>query len=159
MNDTPLLTRATLEDLPQLLVLIQEFCSIDKHDFDEQRIADCLPALLESDDDGVVWKIGDPAVGYAVVTWGYSLESGGREALIDEIYLRTRGKGVGTRAINAILDDCRARGCKIVFLETEARNARVRSFYARAGFAADDSIWMSLPLDYVDGSLSDDDFR
>lgn len=146
MNSLPPLTRATPEDQPELLVLIREFCSVDQHPFDEQRIVECLPPLLECDDHGVVWKIGDPVVGYAVVTWGYSLESGGREALIDEIYVRSRGEGLGSQALHAILDDCRARGCKIVFLETEARNARVRNFYARAGFVADDSIWMSLPL-------------
>lgn len=32
--------------------------------------------------------IGEPPLGYAIVTWGYSLESGGREALLDEIYLK-----------------------------------------------------------------------
>lgn len=147
MGDNSVLTRATAEDLPQLLVLIREFCAIDEHEFDEQRIGDCLPPLLEGDDHGVVWLLGDPVDGYAVVTWGYSLESGGREALIDEIYLRSRERGLGTRAISAILEDCRARGCKIVFLETEAHNARVRQFYTRVGFKADDSIWMSLSLD------------
>jgi GNAT superfamily N-acetyltransferase len=136
-----------MDDLPFLLPMIHEFCAIDGHDFNEQRLVDCLPPLLDGDAHGVVWKIGDPPQGYAVVTWGYSLESGGMEALIDEIYVRHRENGVGTLALNAILQDCRARGCKIVFLETEAHNSRVRRFYAKAGFVTDDSIWMSLPLD------------
>lgn len=140
------LTRATVADLPALLVLIKEFCAIDGHVFDEQRIGESLPALLSSDTHGVVWKIGDPVDGYAVITWGYSLESGGREALVDEIYVRSRGNGLGSAALAAILEDCRQRGCKVMFLETEARNARVRRFYARAGFRADDSIWMSRSL-------------
>lgn len=141
-----LLTRATPEDLPGLMILIREFCAIDGHEFDEQRIMDSLPPLLAGDDFGVVWRIGDPVEGYAVITWGYSLESGGREALIDEIYVRSRNQGLGTRALGAILGDCRARGCKIVFLETEARNARVRRLYRRLGFVEDDSVWMSLSL-------------
>ena len=94
----------------------------------------------------MVWLIGDPADGYAVVTWGYSLESGGREALIDEIYLRSRAQGMGSLAISSILEDCRSRELKVVFLETEAHNARVRRFYERAGFQEDDSVWMSLRL-------------
>ena len=146
MDSPPILIRANDDHLPELLVMIREFCDIDAHDFDEKRIRSALPALLASDEYGVVWMIGDPADGYAVVTWGYSLESGGREALIDEIYLRSRERGLGTRALAAILEDCRNRGCKIAFLETEAHNARVRRFYARAGFTEDDSVWMSRPL-------------
>lgn len=146
LQTSSLLTRATIEDLPHLLVMISEFCAIDGHDFDEQRLGDCLPPLLINDDHGVVWKIGEPADGYAVITWGYSLESGGLEALIDEIYVRSRDGGLGTRALSAILEDCRTRGCKIVFLETEAHNSRVRRFYTRLGFKADDSIWMSRSL-------------
>jgi GNAT superfamily N-acetyltransferase len=143
----PLLTRATLDDIPQLMTLIREFCAIDGHEFDEARLGKSLPALLVDDVFGVVWKIGDPVDGYAVVTWGYSLESGGREALIDEIYVRSRNQGLGTKALGAILEDCRARGCKVVFLETEARNARVRKLYGRLGFIEDDSVWMSCSLE------------
>jgi hypothetical protein len=33
-----------------------------------------------------------------------------------------------------------------VFLETEAHNERVRSFYARCGFEAEESVWMSRSL-------------
>lgn len=142
-----MLTRATVKNLPELLELIREFCAIDGHIFDEQRLQRCLPDLLHTDDHGLVWLIGEPVVGYAVITWGYSLESGGREALIDEIYLRSRGRGLGTRAIKALLEDCRSRGVQMVFLETEAGNSRAREFYARAGFTADDSIWMSRSFD------------
>ena len=135
--------RATLDDLDPLLELIREFYELDRHPYDLQRLHNCLPPLLDSDKHGVVWKMTSPAEGYAVVTWSYSLESGGREALIDEIYVRVRGAGLGARLLTHILDDCRDRGILRVFLETEAHNARVRQFYGRAGFAEDDSIWMS----------------
>ncbi len=140
------LRRAREADLPLLLRLIVEFCQLDNHDYDESRVRTALEPLLRGDDHGVVWMIGDPPNGYAVITWGYSLESGGEEALIDEIYLRARGEGSGSLALQAIIDDCRARGCKRMFLETESHNARVRRFYARAGFDSDDSVWMSRPL-------------
>jgi hypothetical protein len=35
-----------------------------------------------------------------------------------------------------------------MFLETERHNDRARTFYARQGFDADDSIWMSRSLTY-----------
>jgi GNAT superfamily N-acetyltransferase len=78
-----------------------------------------------------------------IVTWSYSLESGGREALLDEIYVMQRGHGVGGEFLQAIVADLSGRGVQRFFLETELHNKRVRSFYLRYGFQADDSIWMS----------------
>jgi hypothetical protein len=50
----PILTRATIKDLPELLELIREFYAIDGHTFDERRMMDCLPASLHTDDHGLV---------------------------------------------------------------------------------------------------------
>ena len=63
-----------------------------------------------------------------------------------KIYLRRRGEGLGAQVMAQIIDDVRARGCQVMFLETERGNTRARAFYRRAGFAEDDSIWMSLHL-------------
>lgn len=158
------LQRATLADQTVLLELIALFCQEDGHSFDEGRIRGALPALLEHDDFGRIYLIVTPdgthdthgdgsgenakanPVGYLVTTWGYSLESGGREALIDEIFVRERGQGLGASAMNALLTTLKAEGFTVVFLETERANHRARRFYARFGFEEDDSIWMSRPL-------------
>lgn len=143
-----MIRRADPADAPVLLSLVEEFCRVDRHPFDAEVVRRALGPLLENDDLGVVWLIGegeDPA-GYAVVTWGYSLESGGRDALLDEVFVLDRGRGLGGAAVTEILADCRRRGMARVFLETEAHNEAVRRFYARHGFAAEDSIWMSIVL-------------
>lgn len=136
-----LLRRAVPADENLLLALIREFCEVDRHDYDEARLRGALGPLLDGDELGVVWLIGDGA-GYAVVTWSYSLESGGPDALLDEIYLRERGRGIGAAAMGEIFADLERRGITRMFLETEAHNDRVRRFYARLGFAEEDSIWM-----------------
>ena len=142
--------RAGPADLDELLPLVREFCDIDHHPFDLGRVTRALEPLLVDDTHGQVWLIGrDDAFGfdgYAVITWGYSLESGGREALIDELYVRERGAGLGTAALNEMLASASAAGARRVFLETERHNSRVRSFYARLGFQTDDSVWMSRDL-------------
>ena len=46
--------------------------------------------------------------------------------------------------MQALFEDLRGRGVIKMFLETE--RARARTFYARQGFEADDSIWMSRSL-------------
>ena len=49
--------------------------------------------------------------------------------------------------MQALFEELRGRGVIKMFLETERHNARARTFYARQGFEADDSIWMSRPLE------------
>lgn len=142
MSNSALLHRARVEHLPLILELVAEFCVTDHHVFDADRVVRAVLPLLEHDDYGVVYLI-DNDQGYSVITWGYSLESGGREALIDEIYLRRRGEGIGSTAMDALFAEMATQGVVKMFLETETHNARARRFYARKGFTADDSIWMS----------------
>ena len=79
-----LLRRAGPADEGLLLELIREFYEQDRHDYDEFLLRPALAPLLAGDEFGVTWLIGDRQ-GYAVVIWGYSLESGGRDALLDGI--------------------------------------------------------------------------
>ena len=157
----PILRRARESDYGILLELIAAFYEVDQHYFEPARIAKALPPLLAHDDFGAVYLIehdrgidtttqfaplSDRPMGYVILTWGYSLESGGREALIDEIFLQQRNNGIGTQVMPLLFDALRTQGILKIFLETETHNARARRFYARAGFVADDSIWMSRSL-------------
>ena len=140
------IVRAGVGDEAALLPLIREFYEVDRHAFELDRVLAGLRPLLADDRHGQVWLIRDPggeAAGYAVVTWGWSLESGGRECLLDEIYVRTPGTGLGGKALEAIVEAAAKAGASAMFLETEAHNERARAFYRRGGFAAEDSIWMS----------------
>ncbi|MGI8518581.1 MAG: GNAT family N-acetyltransferase [Acidimicrobiia bacterium] len=88
----------------------------------------------------MVYVWGSPIEGYCVATWSYSLESGGRDGLIDEFYTRERGRGVGGAALEEILADLKLRRIPRLFLETEAHNEQVRRFYRRHGLVEEDSI-------------------
>ncbi|OHV32082.1 MULTISPECIES: GNAT family N-acetyltransferase [Pseudofrankia] len=158
----PVIRRGRPADLDTLLVLIREFNEVDGHDHDDARVARALGPLLRDDEHGQVWLIDAPGVpgndaaggavddalpvGYAVLCWGYSLESGGREAVLDEIFVRDRGRGLGSVALPELLDACRAAGVLRVFLETEGPNERARRFYRRHGFQDETSIWMTRDL-------------
>lgn len=105
--------------------------------------------LLGRDEHGQVWLIEPDAGqvdGYAVVTWSWSLESGGRDCLLDELYVRRRGNGIGAAALDEVMAAATRAGAQAMFLETESHNSRVRSFYGRAGFEVEDSIWMARSL-------------
>jgi GNAT superfamily N-acetyltransferase len=138
--------RAGPRDLEGLLPLAREYCIVDQHEYDDARVRAALGPLLENDALGVVWIAGEPPAGYAVVTWGYSVESGGREALLDEIYVCERNQGMGARLLQVAVADAKSRGLNRMFLETESPNEGARRFYARHGFQREDSVWMSLEL-------------
>lgn len=144
--------RATTDDLDILVVLGAEYAAADVHAFDPETARDGFAPLLVDDRFGIVLvaesggAAGTEPVGYAVVTWGWSVEIGGLDVVLDEIYTRIQGAGIGTQLLHEIEATCRARGVKRIFLETERPNERARQLYARHGWVEDDSIWMSKEL-------------
>ncbi|HEX2075010.1 MAG TPA: GNAT family N-acetyltransferase [Geodermatophilus sp.] len=160
----PLIRRAGVGDAALLLTLIREFYEVDRHPYDEHRVVRALGPLLVDDSVGQVWLITDPpdqgagvtgsapdgavtvVEGYAVLTWSWSLESGGRDCLLDEFYVRTRGRGLGGRALDELLHVARNAGAAAMFLETEAHNCAARRLYRRHGFRRQDSVWMARRL-------------
>lgn len=146
------ITRATEADLGRLLVLIQEFYAIDRHPYDEVHVTGALRPLLTDDRYGQVWLITAPDAGegtpggYAVLTWSWALESGGLDCILDELYVRSREQGLGGKALDEVVAAAQAYGARVMFLETEAHNERVRRFYGRHGFDLEDSVWMRRSL-------------
>jgi GNAT superfamily N-acetyltransferase len=147
--------RADPGDLAELLVLGAEYCAADAHEFDTATVRAGFTGLLTDDAHGLVLVAGaepdDDATGrqlhgYAVVSWGWSVEIGGLDVVLDELYVRHRGRGLGTALIDAVERTCRDRGVKRILLETERPNERARRLYARHGYDVDDSIWMSKEL-------------
>jgi len=137
--------RATLADLDELLVLGAEYAVADGHDFDEATARRGFRPLLVDDSIGTVLVaiVDDALDGYAVVTWGWSIEIGGLDVVLDEVYVRSRGRGIGTLLLDVVEADCVDRGVRRIVLETERPNDAARRLYTRRGWLEDDSIWMS----------------
>lgn len=142
-----MIRRAGASDTEALLGLIRAFYVEDGHPYDEAHVLGALAPLLADDTYGQVWLVcaGDPPapLGYAVLTWGWGLESGGREGLIDEIFTARRGDGLGAELLEHVIGAAREAGCRTLFLETERANDAARRFYARHGLSEQDSVWMS----------------
>jgi ribosomal protein S18 acetylase RimI-like enzyme len=141
--DRPVVRRARAADLDTLVALHRSFCDADDHPFDGERARRAFLPLLQGDARGVVWMIDEPAA-YAVLTWGWSIEAGGPEAVLDEVYVSRPGHGIGGRLIDHLVADGVRRGLSRIVLETETHNERARRLYERHGFVTDDAIWMSL---------------
>ncbi len=96
--------RAVRADLDVLVDLHRQFCKIDHHPFDDGRARAGFAGLLDDDAHGVVWIVDDPSA-YAVLTWGWSIEAGGAEAVLDEIFVTERSAGIGSRLIEHVIAD------------------------------------------------------
>jgi ribosomal protein S18 acetylase RimI-like enzyme len=145
------LRAAGAADLGLLLGFIRDLYAAEHIPFDEDRAAKALGGLLEEPSLGWIWIVerrGEP-VGYAVVTLGYSLEFGGRFALLDELFIAEghRGAGVGRQVLDRIAEVCREMRLQAVRLEVERTNKEACGLYRRAGFVAHDRDLMTLWLE------------
>ena len=129
---------ATATDIELLLQLMREYYAFDHLPFDEQLARTALEKIFVDSSLGGVWMIQyeRDTVGYLAITLGYSLEYGGRDAFIDEIYIREnyRGRGIGQRALAFAEDTCRSFGVRALHLEVEHANATAYNVYRKGGF-------------------------
>ena len=74
--------------------------------------------------------------GYAVIAFGFSLEFGGRDAFLDELFITQawRGQGIGSTALSAVCAWARHEGLCALHLEVERDNTAAKALYTRTGF-------------------------
>ena len=147
MNNDPQFRRAGESDADILLSFMQEYYEFDGHGFDPEKARGALMALLHDSNLGGVWLIldGDTAVGYVVLCFGYSLEWLGRDAFVDEVYLREqyRGRGWGRRTMEFVEEEARSAGIRALHLGVVPGNANALELYRRMGFHEHDSKFLS----------------
>ena len=134
----PFFRLAQEADADLILEFMREYYAFDGHHFDEQNSPAALMGLLRDGSLGRIWLIqdGDAVVGYVALTLGYSLELLGRDAFIDEFYLREtyRGRGWGRQAIAFVEDAADSLGVNSVHLEVTRRNTTAHRIYRKLGF-------------------------
>jgi ribosomal protein S18 acetylase RimI-like enzyme len=91
---------------------------------------------------GRAWLIQaeDRAVGYVALTFSYSLEFHGRDALLDELYVRDPYQpNLGVTGLLAAQVWARSQGIKAIHVEVKRDNEPAQALYRAAGFTDDDS--------------------
>jgi len=134
-------------DLEGLLPFVREFWVIERLPFVEAAVRRALAGILANPDYGRVLAIEleSRPIGYCVLTFGYSLEHLGRDAFIDELYVREahRDRGIGSRAVEHAAELCARLGVGALHLEVDHVNPRARALYERRGFVAHDRALMT----------------
>ena len=125
-------------EIETVVSLMREYYAFDHLAFDEDVARTALENFLNNKSLGYVWLIlyEGEVIGYLVLTLGYSLEYGGRDAFIDEVYIRDthRGRGIGTKALAFAEEACRALGVRALHLEVERANTNAYGVYRKARF-------------------------
>ncbi len=145
------LTLAKPDDIDRITRLVADFHSETGVTQDHVTRTNALMPLLEGSPHGAVYLIG-PArapIGYASVSFGWSVQAGGLEGLLDEFYIRpaVRGRGIGTEVLLSLPKALAAAGLRSLHLEVDRGNAKLRKLYEKLHFKPnDDYILMSREL-------------
>jgi len=138
---------ATESDADVLLEFMQAYYQYDGHGFDRAKARTALVGLLGEPRFGRAWLVldEDRAVGYVVLCFGYSLEWLGRDAFVDEFYLREeyRGHGWGRKTMEFVEEEARAAGVRTLHLEVVQKNTQALDVYRKMGFREHASRFLS----------------
>jgi GNAT superfamily N-acetyltransferase len=141
---------ATAGDLDTLVALMRDFYREDGDPFDAGASRAAFAALLAESSWGrvLVAEEDGTAVGYVALTLGFSLEFGGHDAFVDDLYVAPahRGRGFGTALLAACEETCRKLGVRALHLAVKPSN-RAAVLYGRRGFRDRPHRLMTKPLD------------
>jgi len=129
---------AVHDDIAIILEMMAAFNAIDNYPFDRNLTLKNLQLFISTPGLGKLWTIYSTNVlaGYIVLAFGFSFEYKGRDAFIDEIYLKDefRNKGIGRMAMSFVEQQARSLGVKTLHLEVERHNAMASKIYIDQGF-------------------------
>ena len=141
---------AAISDLPILLELVEEFHETEQLPFNKTIDREVIANFLSDASLGQLWliQLESEVIGYIMVTFGYSLEYRGRDALIDEFYLCPpyRRQGIGTKTLAFAEDACRVSGVQALHLEVDFKNPDAQRLYHRTGYQSHERILMTKQL-------------
>ena len=138
---------ATIDQIHHVLEMMAEFNAIDGYSFEEKTSRDNLAEFIGNFDLGRLWLIyhGTAVVGYVVLTFGYSFEYMGRDAFVDELYLKPtfRGRGIGRDTMEFVEKRAFELGVKALHLEVEQGNDPGLKLYQNRDFRVNDRFLMT----------------
>lgn len=151
MPESPLTVELATEGAaPALLDMMEDYNRGESIAWQRATAEGPLLALLLAPEYGAVGLLreGEALVGYFVLSWGYDLEWGGREAFLDELYLvpAARGRSLGRHALAAAEAVARAQDARALHLLVRHDNPAALALYRRAGYASPPRRFMTKAL-------------
>lgn len=131
----PDVRRATPADLATLVELMAEFYAEAAQPLDRAWATASFARLLGSGALGAVWlatRDGQPA-GHAVLTVRHSMEFGGGDGFVDDLFVRPahRRHGLGDALLRELFAEAKRRRLHALHVEVGRDNAPAQALYAR----------------------------
>ncbi len=145
------LRRATPEDLPAMMPLMERFNDAEHIPWEEARFERGMGKVLATPSLGFVLVALDGAqrlAGYTLCTFGYDLEFEGRDAYITELYIEPHARrlGLGRTLLREACAQARFEGAHAVHLMVTLNNAPAVGLYQSEGFRFEPRHMMTLLL-------------
>ena len=130
---------ASVADEQTFLPMMEELWAHEGIPFGAAAVQKALAVLFSDPGLGRIWLtlVEDVVAGYAMGTWGFSTEQGGRFLLLDELFVLPafRRKGVGAATLAFVEQEAERDGAGAVRIEVSVANGPARELYRAAGFA------------------------
>lgn len=134
-------------DCETALRLMYAYYAEDEHEFVPERAATALNEISIGKAPARLWLMcsGEDVVGYVCITLSYSLEVGGNDFILDELFVipEARGTGLGRTALDFAENESRKLGARRICLEVERHNEKAREIYAARDYYEHDRHLMS----------------
>lgn len=133
----PSVRTATPADIATLVALMDEFYAEAGFTLDLAGAARTFERLLSDPSLGVVWLMSfdsEPA-GYLVLTTRFSMEFGGLDGFIDDLFVRPsyRRRGLSALGLSALLAEARRRSLLALHVEVGVENGPAQALYRGIG--------------------------
>jgi len=132
------LTLAKPDDIDRILPLIAAFHTEAGIAQDDAGRRAAVQPLLDGSPHGAIYIAGPvrAPIGYAVISFGWSMEYGGLDGILDEIYIRpgVRRRGIGSDMLSALPKALAGAGLRALHLEVARGDDKARAFYERMHF-------------------------
>lgn len=137
---------ATLDDVSPIVRMMETFNHEEDIAITARAIEESVSSLLNNPAWGgiLVADIGGVPSAYALYSFGFDIEFGGRLATLNELFVlpRHRGKGVGQALLAAVQGRVRGSGAHTLELLVRRENVGAQLFYRRNDFTFDPRLLM-----------------
>jgi ribosomal protein S18 acetylase RimI-like enzyme len=118
--------------------MVKEFWALEQIPFSSELALKVWQKAWAHPDFVRAWllEFESEVVGYVVLTFGFSLEYGGLDAYVDELFVKPefRGQGFATQALEFLTLECQKLNVVALHLEVDSINATAKKLYAKTGF-------------------------
>jgi ribosomal protein S18 acetylase RimI-like enzyme len=141
---------ATSADTAALVDLMAQFYRESFYSLQRDAAGSAFQQLMADSALGRVWicEQKSQAAGYIVLTFGFSMEYGGRDGFVDDLFVRPefRGRVLDKQLLDTLIRECVRLQVRALHLEVGRANHRAKALYQSRGFRYNDRQLLTIKL-------------